>query len=146
MANAQLPCQEGDLPSRSMPSAPPPPPPAPERTWPQRGSQTKSALRDPMRLAANFRSSGWRKDLEHILRVYYMYSVELFMEGDWFRMKERFFDHFLRHKKAALEVKEARPLPLWPTSKTSFIRLPASTSMASGASHVGSRRGAIITG
>ena len=110
MASVQLPCQEGDLPSGSMPSAPPPPPPAPERTQPQRGSRTKSALCDPARLAANFRSSGWRKDLEHILWVYYMYSVELFTEGDWFRIKERFFDHFLRHKKEALEVKEARLL------------------------------------
>ena len=35
---------------------------------------------------------------------------------------------------------------LWPTSRNSFIRPPASTWMASGASHVGSRGGAIITG
>ena len=103
-ASAQLPHQEGDLPSGSMPSDPPP---APERTQPQWGSQTRSALCDPMRLAANFHSSGWKKDLEHILRVYYRYSVKLFMEGDWSRIKERFFDHFLQHKKEALEVKEA---------------------------------------
>ena len=32
------------------------------------------------------------------------------MEGDWSRIKERFFDLFLQHKKEALEVKEARPL------------------------------------
>ena len=35
---------------------------------------------------------------------------------------------------------------LWPTSRTSFTRPPASTWMASGSSPVGSRRGAIITG
>ena len=29
------------------------------------------------------------------------------MEADWSRIKERFFDHFLQHKKEALEVKEA---------------------------------------
>ena len=109
MASAQPPCQEGVLPSGSMASAPPPPP-ACERTQPQRGGQTRSALHDPAQLAVNFRSSGWRKDLEHILWVYYRYSVELFMEGDWSRIKERFFDHFLRHKKKALEVKEACPL------------------------------------
>ena len=63
-----------------------------------------------MRLAANFCSSGWRKDLEHILKVYYRYSVDYFTEGDWSRVKERFFDLFLQHKKEALEVKEARPL------------------------------------
>ena len=35
MASVQLQHQEGGLPSRSMPNAPPPPPPAPERTQPQ---------------------------------------------------------------------------------------------------------------
>ena len=101
--------QEGDLPSGSMPSAPPPPP-APERTQPWRGGRTRSALHDPMRLAANFRSSGWRKDLEHILRVYYKYSVDYFTEVDQSRIKEWFFDLFLQHKKEALELKEAHPL------------------------------------
>ena len=108
-ASVQPPHREGDLPSGSTPSAAPPPP-APERTQPQWGGQTRSALRDPVRLAANFHSSGWRKDLEHILRVYYRYSVELFTEADWSRIKERFFDHFLQHKKEALELKEAHPL------------------------------------
>ena len=68
--SAQPPHQEGDLPSRLMPSALPPPP-VPEGTQPQWGGQTRSALHDPVQLAANFRSSGWRKDLEHILWVYY---------------------------------------------------------------------------
>ena len=111
MASTQLPCQEGDLPSGSMPSAPPPPP-APERTQPQQGGRTRSALCDPTRLAVNFCSSGWRKDLEHILRVYYRYSVDYFTEADWSRIKEQFFDHFLQHKKEALELKEARLLDL----------------------------------
>ena len=109
MVSVQLQCQEGGLPSRSMPSAPPPPP-APERTQPQRGGQTRSTLRDPAWLAANFHSSGWRKDLEHILKVYYKYNVDHFTEWDWFWVKEWFFDHFLQHKKEALEVKEACPL------------------------------------
>ena len=106
--------QEGGLPSGLMPggrSLPhPPPPPVPERTQPQRRGRKRSTLQDPMRLAANYRSSAWRKDLEHILKVYYQYYVEYFTEGDWSRVKERFFDLFLQHKKEALEVKEARPL------------------------------------
>ena len=110
MASVQLQCQEGGLPSGSTPSAPPPPPPAPERTQPQQGGQTRSALHDPAWLVANFHSSGWRKDLKHILKVYYKYNVDHFTESDWFRVKEQFFDHFLQHKKEALEVKEARPL------------------------------------
>ena len=114
MASAQPQHQEGGLPSGSMPGGrslpPPPPPPASERTQPQQRGRKRSALRDPARLAANFRSSGWRKDLEHILKVNYQYNVDYFMEGDWFWVKERFFDLFLQHKKEALEVKEARPL------------------------------------
>ena len=114
MAGAQLQHQEGGLPSRLMPGGrslpPPPPPPAPERTKLQQRGRTRSALRDPARLAANFCSSGWRKDLKHILKVYYKYSVDYFTEGDWSRIKEQFFDLFLQHKKEALEVKEAHPL------------------------------------
>ena len=64
----------------------------------------------PAWLVANFCSSGWRKDLEHILWVCYKYNVDYFTEADWSRIKEQFFDHFLQHKKEALEVKEARLL------------------------------------
>ena len=114
MASAQQQHQEGGLPSGSMPGGrslpPPPPPPVPERTQPQRRGRKRSALRDPARLVANYHSSGWRKDLEHILKVYYKFSVDYFTEEDWSLVKERFFDLFLQHKKEALEVKEARPL------------------------------------
>ena len=114
MASMQPQHQEGGLPSGLMPGGrslpPPPPPPAPERTQPQQRDQKRSTLQDPARLAANFRSSGWRKDLEHILKVYYKYNVDYFTEGDWSPVKKRFFDLFLQHKKEALEVKEAQPL------------------------------------
>ena len=109
MASVHPPCQEGDLPSGLMPSAPPPPP-TPERTQPWRGGRPRSALCDPTWLAANFHSSGWRKDLEHILRVYYRFSVASFMEAEWVRVKERFFDHFIQHKGEALALKEAHPM------------------------------------
>ena len=108
-ASAQPLHQEGGLPSGSTPSTPPTPP-APERTQPQWGDRTRSALHDPARLAVHFHSSGWRKDLEHILKVYYKYNVDHFTEADWYRVKEWFFDHFLQHKMEALELKEARPL------------------------------------
>ena len=44
-ASVQPPHQEGDLPSRSMPSVPPPV--APERTPPQQGGQPKTSQHDP---------------------------------------------------------------------------------------------------
>ena len=113
-ASAQRQRQEGGLPSSSMPggrSLPPPPPPlVPERTQPQQRGKKRSALWDPARLAANYRSSGWRKDLEHILKVYYKFNVDYFTEEDWHPVEEQFFDLFLQHKQEALEVKEARPL------------------------------------
>ena len=43
--SVQLPCQEGDLPSGSMPSVPPPV--APEGTQPQQGGWPKTSPRDP---------------------------------------------------------------------------------------------------
>ena len=67
-ASVQLPCQEGDLPSTSMPSVLPPV--APKETQPQHGGQPRTALHDPVQLAAKFHSTGWKKDLEHVLRVY----------------------------------------------------------------------------
>ena len=91
-ASSQPQHQEGGLPSGSMPGGrslpPPPPPPVPERTQPQWRGRTRSTLWDPARLAANFHSSGWRKDLEHILKVYYKYSVDYFTEEDWSQVKE----------------------------------------------------------
>ena len=109
--SVKLPCQEGDLPSRLMPSVPPPPPPpASQKIQPWWGGWPRSTFRDPVWLVANFCSSGWRKDLEHILWVYYRYSVDSFTESEWVRVKEWFFDHFVQHKLEALALKEARPM------------------------------------
>ena len=80
-ASVQPPCEEGDMPSGSMPGVPPPA--ASERTQPQQGGQPKTSHRDPARLAAKFRSAGWKKDLEHVLRVYYKFNAAYFREADW---------------------------------------------------------------
>ena len=104
-ASAQPSCQEGDLPSGLTPSVPPPP--APEGTQPQWGGRPRSTLCNPVQLAAKFYSSGWRKDLEHILWVYYKFNVASFKEVEWVRVKEQFFDHFLQYKDEALALKEA---------------------------------------
>ena len=74
-ASVQPPHQEGDLPSWSTPSVPPPP--APEGTQPQWGGWPRSALCDPVQLAVKFHSGGWKKDLEHILWVYYKFNCLL---------------------------------------------------------------------
>ena len=104
----QPPCQEGDLPSASMPSVPPPA--APEGTQPQHGGRPRTSLRDPVQLAAKFHSAWWKKDLEHVLRVYYKYNAASFKEVEWVRLKETFFTYFLLHKEEALGIKERCPM------------------------------------
>ena len=104
----QLPCQEGDLPSTLTPSVPPPV--APKGTQPQHGGWPRSTLRNPTCLAAKFCSTGWKKDLEHVLRVYYKYNAASFKEVEWVRLKEMFFAYFLPHKEEALGIKERCPI------------------------------------
>ena len=107
-ASVQPPCQEGDLPSGSMPSVPPPA--APEGTPPQQGGWPKTSHRDSVQLVAKFHSTGWKKDLEHVFRVYYKYNAASFREAEWVRLKEKFFTYFLPHKKEALHIKERCPM------------------------------------
>ena len=123
-ASVQPPCQEGDLPSGLMPSVPPPPP-APERTQPQQGGQPRSALRDPARLAANFCSSGWRT-----------WSISSgSTTGSVLPPLQRQSGRGLRSGSLTTSSSiRGKPWPprrpvqwtLWPTSRTSSIRPPAS--------------------
>ena len=144
-ASAQPPCQEGDLPSGSRPSVPPPPP-APERTQPQRGGQPRSALRDPMRLAANVHSSGWRKTWSISSRSTTGSALPPLgrQNGRGLRSSSLTTSSGIRGK----PWPSRRPIQwtLWPTSRTSSIRPPASTWIAWRASQAGSRRGTIIMG
>ena len=99
--------QEGDLPSKSMPSVPPPV--APERTLSQPGGQPRTSHHDLTRLAPRYHSVGWKKDLEHVLRVYYKYNATSFKEAEWVKLKDKFFVYFLPHKEA-LGIKERCPM------------------------------------
>ena len=106
--SVQPPHQEGDLPSMSTPSVPPPA--APKGTQPQHGGWPRTALCNPMHLVAKFCSTGWKKDLEYVLRVYYKYNAASFKEAEWVRLKETFFTYFLSHKEEALGIKERCPI------------------------------------
>ena len=118
--SVQPPHQEGDLPSGSMPSVPPPA--APEGTQPQHGGRPRSALHDPTQLVARFCSSGWKKDLEHVLWVYYKYNAACFKEAEWVRLKEMFFAYFLPHKEEALSIKERCPIDYMAYIEDHFYR------------------------
>ena len=69
----------------------------------------------PAQMAAKFRSSGWRRDLEHVLKVYYKHTVQTpFRESEWARARERFFDHLTPKKAEAVAIKEESPLDYMP--------------------------------
>ena len=116
----QPPCQEGNLPSALTPSVPPPA--APEGTQPQQGGQPKTSHCDPVQLAAKFCSAWWKKDLEHVLRVYYKYNTASFKEAEWVRLKETFFMYFLLHKEEALGIKERCPMDYMACIEEHFFR------------------------
>ena len=59
--SVQLPCQDGDLPSGSMPSVPPPA--APERTPPQQGVSQRPPTMIPCNWRQNFTVQGGRRTL-----------------------------------------------------------------------------------
>ena len=66
-------------------------------------------------LAAKYHSSGWQKDLEHVLKVYYRYNLQApFMESEWVWVRELFFDHFMAKKAEVLRLKEESPLDYMP--------------------------------
>ena len=114
----QPPCQERDLPSGATPNVPPPT--APESTLPKPGGQARTLPRDPARLAAKYHSVGWKKDLEHVLRVYYRYNTTSYKEAEWVRLRDKFFSHFLPHKEEALGIKERCPMDYMPYIEQQF--------------------------
>ena len=81
--------------------------------WP--GCHTRTSRYDPAILAGNYRSSGWQKDLEHVLKVYYHYNLQApFNELKWIRVRELFFNRFAAKKAEALRIKEESPLDYMP--------------------------------
>ena len=79
------------------------------------GRCTRTSRYNPAILAGNYHSSGWQKDLEHVLKVYYRYNLQApFNELEWIRVRELFFDRFAAKKAEALRIKEESPLDYMP--------------------------------
>ena len=90
---------------------------------PQQGGHTKALCHDPALLVVKFHSCRWKKDLEHVLKVYYKHNLQVpFREAEWARVRDRFFEHFLPHKEEALSVKEGFPLDFMPLIEEQFWR------------------------
>ena len=69
MTSKQTPCQVGECPSGAPHNIPPAS--TPDSTPPQCGGGARASPKDPLKNAANYKSTGWRKDLEHVLKAYY---------------------------------------------------------------------------
>ena len=84
----QMPHQVGECPSGAPHNVPPAS--TPVNTPPQRGGGARASSKDPLKNAANYKSARWRKDLEHVLKIYYRHNVASFKEAEWSKMKEKF--------------------------------------------------------
>ena len=114
----QTPHQAGEYPSGAPCNVPPAS--TQESTLTQCGSGARASPRDLLRNAAKYRSAGWRKDLEHVLKIYYRHTVTSFKEVEWAKMKGKFFTHFLSCKEELLNIKENRPIEYMPNIEDLF--------------------------
>ena len=113
-----MPCQVGERPSGAPHTVPPAS--TPESTPPQHGSGVRVSPKDPLKNAANYKSTGWRKDLEHVLKICYKYNVASFKEVEWAKMKEKFFTHLLQCKEEWRDIKEDHPMQYMPYMEDHF--------------------------
>ena len=92
-------------------------------TQPQPGCLARPRRSDSAVLASKYRSGGWRKDLEHVLKVYYKHNLQApFREPQCVWVREFFFDRFIPKKAEALAVKEESPLEYMPLIAEEFYR------------------------
>ena len=92
----------------------------PVSTPSQHGSGARASPKDPLRNASKYKSAGWRKDLEHVLKIYYRHNVTSFKEEEWSKMKEKFFTHLFQHKEEWRDIKENHPMKYMPYMEDHF--------------------------
>ena len=118
MTSKQMPCQGCEHPSWAPSNVPPAS--APVRIPPQSGSGARASPKDPLRKASRYRSAGWRKDLEHVLKIYYKHNVTSFKEVEWSKMKEKFFTHLLQCQEEWRDIKDNHPMRYMPYMEDHF--------------------------
>ena len=80
--NQPMPHQEGGCPAW-----------APCNIPPSSTTGAKRASTDPLENIANYRSMGWREDLSHVVRGFYLYNYPSHMEAEWDKLKTKFLNH-----------------------------------------------------
>ena len=86
-------------------------------------SGSKGASTDPLESIANYRSQGWKKDLSHILRGFYMYNFPSSTEADWEKLRIKFLNHLGQHEDKWKTIKEEAPLEYMPYMERQFLLL-----------------------
>ena len=76
-----------------------------------------------MKNLANYRSAGWKKDLDHILRSFYHYNYPSYKEAEWKKLKTKFFRYLGQHQEEWRTIKEEKPLQYMPYMERSFQAL-----------------------
>ena len=113
-----MPHQVGECPSGAPHNVPPAS--TPESTLPQCGGGVRAPPKDPLKNVANYKSAGWRKDLEHVLKAYYKHNFASFKEVEWTKLEEKFFEHLIQHQDEWKSIKENHPLQYMPYMKKHF--------------------------
>ena len=97
---------------------------APHNTPPSSTSGAKKASPgNTLRNLANYRSAGWRKDLNHILRGFYLYNYPSSKEENWNKLKTKFFNYLEQCQEEWKTIKEEEPLQYIPYMEHQFQAL-----------------------
>ena len=96
---------------------------APHNPPPSSTSGSKGASTNPLESLANFRSSGWKKDLSHILRGFYLYNYPSKTEADWEKLRVKFLNHLGQCQDKWKTIKEEAPLEYMPYMEHQFLSL-----------------------
>ena len=83
----------------------------------------KASPRNPLKNITNYRSAGWRKDLDHILGSFYHYNYPSHKEEEWKKLKTRFFEYLGQRQEEWRTIKEDKPLQYMPYMESCFHTL-----------------------
>ena len=78
--------------------------------------------RHPLQNFTQYKSAGWKKDLDHILGSFFHYSYPSFNEGEWKKLKTRFSEYLGQHQEWKA-IKEEKPLQYMPYMESCFKTL-----------------------
>ena len=90
---------------------------------PQPGGITRASPRNPLKNLTHYRSTGWRKDLDHILGSFYCYNYPSHKEGEWKKLKTKFFKYLGQCQEEWRTIKEEKPLQYMPYMESRFQTL-----------------------